>query len=167
MAESKPSKFNLRAMVSLTLVMSFLIVAASSCALFCMKRLGTKAFLGLPASDWRILHSVLGCFFLAALVVHVLIHLKALVRYVGKAFGKGRGGGLELILALILVAGLTTTAMLDVPPASWLAKRPAAKAAPKPSSQETTIEIEIEGEAEPYDPANDTGATETHATPEQ
>jgi succinate dehydrogenase/fumarate reductase cytochrome b subunit len=161
MTQPKRFSFSLRAMISLTLTFSFLIVAASSCALFCMKRLGQTSMLGVARSDWAILHSVLGCFFLAALMVHVLINIKALIQYFRKGLTAARSGMVELLLALLLVAAFTATAMLDVPPARWITKRP-----PEITKDLTPLPAP-QPQSEPYDPTNDSGAAETHATPEE
>jgi hypothetical protein len=162
MSEKTSSAFSLRAVTSLTLTLSFLVVAASSCALFCMKRLELTSILGVSRTDWTILHSVLGCLFLAVLVVHILVNLRSLGQYIRKAFTSARGGTLEMLIAVVLVAGLTATAMLGLPPASWIAKRPSEmnpSALPAADTQDLQDEL--------YDPANDSGATESYATPEQ
>lgn len=77
-------------------------------------------FGGFDRHDWQAIHLTAGILFVVVAVWHILIHISVIKNL---TFGTGastQGHRSELLVMLTVVALFLTTAILNLPPASWL-----------------------------------------------
>jgi hypothetical protein len=121
-----PPFFKLKPFISFLTTFSFLALAFSGFILYLRPEgslarwVGWRA-LGLDKSVWEGMHLIFCVLFVLAAVVHLTLNFKAIIAYLKTGINNGRKNILEMAAALLLVGLLLLTALLQVPPASWLA----------------------------------------------
>jgi len=118
-------KFNLRAFISLYIVISFLIAGISGVILFLsppgrIANWTNLTILGLAKSQWQALHTVFTFLFVLAAAVHIYFNWRPLTAYLRTKAQHTRYIRKELISSGLLVIILSSLTLTDIPPFSTL-----------------------------------------------
>ncbi len=127
MNQNKNHKLKLKPFISFLTIFIFLALAFSGFILY-IKPEGSLArwigwqALGLEKSRWEALHLILCSFFVLTAVLHLILNFRAVLIYLSSGIEKTRKNLAEMALAFFLVVVLMLTALINVPPSSWLAQ---------------------------------------------
>lgn len=104
---------------------AFLVMATSGLVLIITPRgsLANKidwAFVGLDRHGWQAIHLTAALLFLIVAVWHIIIHLSVIKNLTFGAGASTRGHHSELLVMLAVVGLFLVTAILNLPPSSWL-----------------------------------------------
>jgi hypothetical protein len=121
----KKNNFKLRPFISLVLFLSFGLVVFSGLALY-LRPEGSIAqwtswkMLGLDKKGWEGVHTIFCLTFAMAVLLHLLLNLKSLLRYLSPGIDRNRRIRRELVAAVGLVTIVLVLAVSRVPPASMV-----------------------------------------------
>jgi hypothetical protein len=123
--KNKKNNFKVRPFVSLVLLLSFGLMVFSGVALYLrpegsVARWTSWEILGLDKKGWEGVHAIFVLTFVLVTVLHLVLNLKSLLRYLSPAMDKNRRIHRELIAAAALVTAFLAIAVLRLPPASML-----------------------------------------------
>ncbi len=121
---SRP-RWSARAAAVFGVGLGFIVMAISGLVLIIAPR-GSVAnkidwlFGGLDRHGWQAIHLTAGILFLIVAVWHIIIHLSVIKNLTFGASPSARGHSSELFVMLAVVALFLVTAILNLPPSSWL-----------------------------------------------
>jgi len=75
---------------------------------------------GLTRDGWEAVHLATSFLFTTLAIWHIVLHWPVIVNFLGGTAMHPRGHRIEALAMLVLVVALLLTAILDLPPSSWL-----------------------------------------------
>jgi hypothetical protein len=121
----KKNNFKLRPFISLVLLLSFGLMVFSGLALYLrpegsIARWTSWRLLGLDKKGWEGIHTFFCLAFVTAVVLHLVLNFKPVLRYLSPETTGNRRIRWELVAAFGLVTTVLVIAVLRVPPASMV-----------------------------------------------
>jgi hypothetical protein len=116
---------NARKTTSLTALLSFILVILTSAVLYVAPQgrvafWGDWRYLGLAKETWKAWHTNIGLLFVLSALLHITINLKVLASYLVNKSKQVRPFNANFNLALGLVAFISITTLLQLPPTNSL-----------------------------------------------
>jgi hypothetical protein len=120
----RSNRFSLRALVSFTILISFVVIVVSGLALY-IKPQGKVAswqswrVLGLTKGGWESLHTLTCVTFLIFVVLHIVLNWRSITSYLRNSVESGLNNLLEAGVALVIVLLVVLSSLLGLPPINY------------------------------------------------